>query len=151
MEMESLSLNAGIALIVAVSVLFVLVIVLAVMAYRNWKQVVQKGVVMSEDIGKLKETTASTDDALKQTNKELAAVTDEVRQNDDLWKKHQANMLAARHQVFISNMSDRIDGMIEEVKINATRGVLDDKTAACYETSYTAAKVVIKNMSNLKS
>lgn len=151
MEMESLSLNAGIALIWAVGVLFVLVIAAGVVIYRNWKDLREKNALMSDDIGKLQTTSSETNDALKQTIDDLKAVTDEVHQNDARWLEHQKRMLEARHHVYILGMLDHLDGMIAEVRTSAVRGVLDEKNAALRESSYKAAKSVVKSMSDLKS
>ena len=146
MEMESLSLNAGIAMAIAVGVLFIAVIVLAVVAFRNWKALMETVGQVSENIKELQGTTAETNDALKKTNEDLQAVTDEVHQNDERWLEHQRNMMFTRHQVFLSEMDARLSEMVEETKINGARGVLDEKDVARVESGYKSALAVIRNL-----
>ena len=145
---EFLSMNGGIAIAVALGILFILFVLFAVYAYRKWQQNQQALKEISEGVNKLREGLIDASDALKETRKELGQVQDEVRQQDEDWKEHQKGMLRARHQVFIESMVNRLSEMQEEVKLADKRGILDDKETAFMSSQYNSAQAIVKSLLN---
>lgn len=145
---EFLSMNGGIAIAVALGVLFVLFVLFAVYAYRKWQQNKLALDEISQGVKKLQEGLVDASDTLKETRKELSSVQDEVHRQDENWKEHQKGMLKARHQVFIESMSNRLAEMQEEVNLADKRDILDDKETAILSSQYHSAQAIIKSLLN---
>ena len=145
---EFLSMNGGIAIAVALGVLFVLFVLFAVYAYRKWQQNKLALDEISQGVKKLQEGLVDASDTLKETRKELGSVQDEVHRQDENWKEHQKGMLKARHQVFIESMSNRLAEMQEEVNLADKRDILDDKETAILSSQYHSAQAIIKSLLN---
>lgn len=145
---EFLSMNGGIAIAVALGVLFVLFVLFAVYAYRKWQQNKLALDEISQGVKKLQEGLVDASDTLKETRKELSSVQDEVHRQDENWKEHQKGMLKARHQVFIESMSNRLAEMQEEVNLADKRDILDDKETAILSSQYHSAQAIINSLLN---
>ena len=145
---EFLSMNGGIAIAVALGVLFVLFVLFAVYAYRKWQQNKLALDEIAQGVKKLQEGLVEASDTLKETRKELSSVQDEVHRQDENWKEHQKGMLKAQHQVFIESMSNRLAEMQEEVNLADKRDILDDKETAILSSQYHSAQAIIKSLLN---
>lgn len=146
MENAYFSMEHGIAIAIALGVLFIVVIVLAAVAYNNWKKLLTANASLTENVQKLCERLTNTDEALTKTQSELKAVDETMQQNEAQWKEQQKKMLFARHKIFLSNMETRLGEMREEIKINGVRGVLDEKEMAILDSQYSGAETIIKNV-----